>query len=151
MVKREKAVLGEEHPSTLMSMDALSWVYMKQGRWADSWELQLTVIEKRMMVLVQGHPLTRFSMVKLAYCFRALGRPKSALHLINSCLDLSAHVLGPDHEDVKEYLRVKADCEANLSSQVGTEAPCDPTDRLVGDGAGIVQSVRNVFAAMKLG
>lgn len=151
LVQKKKAVLGEDHPCTLQSMDDLSWDYMKQGRWEESEELQLTVIEKRKMVLVQGHPLTRFSMVKLAYCFRALGRPKSALHLINSCLDLSAHVLGPDHEDVKEYLRVKADCEANLSSQVGTEAPCDPTDRPAGDGAGIVQRVRNMFAAMKLG
>lgn len=151
VVKREKAVLGEEHPSTLMSMDALSWVYMKQGRWADSWELQLTVIEKRIMVLVQGHPLTLRSMAKLAYLLRALGRPESALNLISACLYLSPHTLGPDHDDVKDYSQFKTRCETELSSQAGAKAACDPTDRLVGDGAGIVPSVRNVFAAMKLG
>jgi tetratricopeptide (TPR) repeat protein len=151
LVQKKKAVLGEDHPSTLLSMDALSWEYMKQGRWEESEELQLTVIEKRKMVLVQGHPLTRFSMVKLAILLKALGRPKCAIDLVSSCLELSTHMLGPDHEDVKEDLQFKAACEADLSSQAGTEAPCDPTDRPAGDGAGIVQSVRNMFAAMKLG
>ena len=57
--------------------------------------------ETRKRVLVQGHPLTLESMDKLAYLLRALGRRKSALDLMSSCVDLSPHVLGPDHETLK--------------------------------------------------
>jgi hypothetical protein len=134
-----------------MSMDALSWTYMKQGRLEESWELQLTVIEKRKMVLVRGHPLTLLSMAKLAFLLRALGRHKSALKLISSCLDLSPRVPGPDHDDVEGYLQFKTRCETELSSQARAEAVCNTTDGPAGDGAGIVQSVRNMFAAIKLG
>jgi len=151
LVEKEKAVLGEEHPYTLMSMEALAWVYMKQGRWKESEDLQLTVIEKRKMVLVQGHPLTLDSMATLAYLLRALGRRKSALDLMSSCVDLSPHVLGPDHGDAKAFLRSKTQWEIEDSSWAGAEAACSTTDRPASGRSGIVQSVRKVFAAMKLG
>ena len=148
VVEEEKVVLGEDHPHTLMSMDALAWVYMKQGRWEESEEVQLIVIETRKRVLVRGHPLTLESMAKLAFLLRALGRHKPALDLISSCIDLSPHVLGPDHG---AFLRFKTQCETELSSQARAEAVCNTTDRPAGDAAGIIQSVRSVFAAMKFG
>lgn len=150
MVEKEKAVFGEDRPYTLNIMDALAWAYMKRGRWAESEELQLTVIEKRKMVLVPGHPSTLRSMSKLAYLLRALGRRKSAFDLMSSCVDLSPHVLGRGHEDAKDWLQLRAEWETEDNSRAGALAAGKATDRLVGDGAWIVQSVRNVFAAMKL-
>ena len=87
-------------------------------------------------------------MAKLAFLLLALGRHKPALDLISSCIDLSPHVLGPDHG---AFLRFKTQCETELSSQARAEAVCNMTDRPAGDAAGIVQSVRSVFAAMKFG
>ena len=152
LVEKWKAVVGEEHPYTLMCMDALAWEYMKQGRWEESEEVHLTVIETRKRVLVQGHPLTLESMEELAFLLRALGRRKSALDLMSSCVDLSPHVLGPDHESAKAWLRLKTEWETEDSSQVGgAEVGCDRADRPAGDGAEIVQRFRRMFRAMKLG
>ena len=108
--------------------------------------------ETRKRVLVQGHPLTLESMDKLAYLLNALGRRKSALDLMSSCVDLSPHVLGPDHENAKTWLRFKTEWEAEDGSRVGgAEAGCNRADRPAGDRAGIVQSFRSMFATMKLG
>lgn len=151
LVEKQKAVLGEDHPYTLLSMDALSWEYMKQGRWEESEKVRLTVIETRKRVLVQGHPLTLESMEELAFLLRALGRRKSALDLMSSCVDLSPHVLGPDHESAKAWLRLKTEWETEDSSQVGgAGVGCDRADRPAGDGGGIVQRFRRMFRAMKL-
>jgi DNA repair protein RadC len=51
-----KRVLGQEHPSTLTSMNNLASTYQNQGRWKEAEDLEVLVMETRKRVLGQEHP-----------------------------------------------------------------------------------------------
>jgi len=58
--ERQKKVLGAEHPDTLTSMVNLVSTYRNQGRWKETEELDVQVMETRKRVLGAsqhaGHP-----------------------------------------------------------------------------------------------
>jgi len=58
-------VLGEEHPSSLMSMNNLTLIYYKQGWCKDTGELQVLVVEVSKQVLGKEHPLSLMSITPL--------------------------------------------------------------------------------------
>ncbi len=62
----KRRVLGEEHPSTLVSMNNLALVYSRQGRYDEAEPLYLQTLEIRQRVLGEEHPDTLRSMNNLA-------------------------------------------------------------------------------------
>jgi len=51
VMKTRRKVLGQEHPSTLMSMANLASTCQNQGRWKEAEELEMQVMETRKRVL----------------------------------------------------------------------------------------------------
>ncbi|OCK73732.1 hypothetical protein K432DRAFT_224868 [Lepidopterella palustris CBS 459.81] len=57
-METRKRVLGEEHPSTLTSMNNLAFTWKGQGRDADALRLMNQCLELLMKVLGMSHPNT---------------------------------------------------------------------------------------------
>jgi hypothetical protein len=81
VMQTTKRVLGDEHPSTLTSMNNLALTYRSQGRWKEAEELQVQVMQTRKRVLGDEHPDTLISMDNLASTYRDQGRWKEAEEL----------------------------------------------------------------------
>jgi hypothetical protein len=96
-VKLMTEVLGEEHPSTLTSINNLAIIYSSEGRWKEAEELGVDVMEISKRVLGDEHPDTLTSMANLAVTWKDSGRTKDALALLRNCIVLRQRVLGTDH------------------------------------------------------
>ncbi|MCH8133033.1 MAG: tetratricopeptide repeat protein, partial [Myxococcales bacterium] len=70
----QKRVLGEEHPSTLSTMNNLAILYEDQGRYDEAEPLYLKTLEIRKRVLGEEHPSTLSSMNNLAILYWSQGR-----------------------------------------------------------------------------
>jgi hypothetical protein len=57
------------------------------------------VVEITKRILGQEHPDTLTSMNNLAYTWKALGRDKEALKLMEECVVLNIRILGTNHPD----------------------------------------------------
>ena len=66
-------MLGKEHPSTLMNVNNLAWLYQAQGRYGEAEPLLLHAIEARERVLGKEHPDTLMSVSNLASLHYAKG------------------------------------------------------------------------------
>ena len=71
---RAKALLGEEHPDTLISINNLAMTYCKQGRWKEAEELEVAMIETKKRVLSEEHPNTLNNISNLASTYWAQER-----------------------------------------------------------------------------
>ena len=69
-----KAALGDDHPSTLDSMNNLAEVFRQQGKYAEAETLQQQTLELRKAALGDDHPSTLTSMNNLAEVFRQQGK-----------------------------------------------------------------------------
>ncbi|KAK3937227.1 hypothetical protein QBC46DRAFT_461010 [Diplogelasinospora grovesii] len=94
-----KAVLGEEHPSTLTSIANLASTFWNQGRWKEAESLQVQVMETRKRVLGEEHPSTLTSMANLASTYMNQGRWKEAESLEVQVMETRKRVLGEEHPD----------------------------------------------------
>ncbi|KAF2819853.1 kinesin light chain [Ophiobolus disseminans] len=92
-----KRVLGDEHPSTLISMDNLASTYWNQGRWKEAEELEVQVMETTKRVLGDEHPDTLTSINNLAHTLELQSRHKEALALMDLCFQSRQKVLGEQH------------------------------------------------------
>ncbi|KAK7416538.1 hypothetical protein QQX98_005142 [Neonectria punicea] len=110
-VKTWKRVLGEEHPSTLSSMNNLVLTFWNQGRWKEAEELEVRVMEIRKRVLGEEHPYTLASMNNLALTWKDQGRSRDALALMRNCVILRERVLGTNHPDMVSSATILADWE----------------------------------------
>ncbi|KAH7115661.1 hypothetical protein EDB81DRAFT_862240 [Dactylonectria macrodidyma] len=108
-VKTRASVLGEEHPSTLTSMNNLASTYWNQGRWKEAEELELRVMETRKIVLGEQHPDTLNSMGNLALTYWNQGRWKEAEELQVRVMETMKNVHGEQHPDTLSSM-------ANLAS-----------------------------------
>ncbi|KAK3371035.1 hypothetical protein B0T24DRAFT_304761 [Lasiosphaeria ovina] len=98
-VKLRKAVLGDKHPHTLISMGNLASTYWNQGRWKEAETLEVQVVEMSKKVLGDEHPHTLISMGNLASTYRNQGRWKEAETLEVQVIEMSKKVLGDEHPD----------------------------------------------------
>ena len=57
VLAKHKAILGDDHPETLGSMDNLAWTYQQQGKSAEA-KMQEEVFPKRKVILGDDHPDT---------------------------------------------------------------------------------------------
>ncbi|KZL66399.1 hypothetical protein CI238_13201, partial [Colletotrichum incanum] len=85
-LRLREEILGDEHPDTLSSMANLAATYWNQGRWNETEELGVRVIETSLSetslrVLGDEHPSTLSSMANLASTYWNQGRWKEAEEL----------------------------------------------------------------------
>jgi S1-C subfamily serine protease len=97
-VKRSKAKLGPDHPTTLQAMQYLAWAYQSAGRLADALPLAEQTLKLSKAKFGLDHPTTLQAMIILAafYC-QSAGRLAEALPLAEETVKLSKAKLGPDN------------------------------------------------------
>ncbi|KAJ5975379.1 hypothetical protein N7481_009086 [Penicillium waksmanii] len=99
VMETRKTKLGEDHPSTLSSIDNLASTYWKQGRWEEAEQLQVHVIEMSKVTLGEDHPDTLTSMANLTATYWSQGRWEEAEQLEVQVLHTRKKTLGEDHPD----------------------------------------------------
>ena len=93
----QRAVRGEEHLDTLISMANLASTYRNQGRWKEAEALEVQVMETFKRVLGKEHPDTLTSMANLASTYWNQGRWKEAEALEVQVMETFKRVLGEEH------------------------------------------------------
>ena len=97
VMETRKRVLGQEHPSTLISIANLASTYQNQGCWKEAEDLDVQVMETSLRVLGQEHPDTLIRIANLALTYRNQGRWKKAEDLDVQVMETSLRVLGQEH------------------------------------------------------
>ncbi|KAH8826742.1 hypothetical protein DL96DRAFT_1211646 [Flagelloscypha sp. PMI_526] len=140
VLANKKQTLGDEHPSTLTSMNNLATLYMHLGRHAEALDLQVSVLANWKQTLGEEHPSTLASMNNLASTYTHLGRHADALDLELSVLANQKRVLGDEHPSTlmsmnnlatsymhlgrhAEALDLQVSVLANLKQTLGEEHP----------------------------
>jgi hypothetical protein len=86
-------------------MANLASTFWKQGRWKETEELEVQVMETRKRVLGAKHPDTLTSMNNLAFTFKFQCRNDEAISLLKTCLQLRKQILGPQHPNTVSSLK----------------------------------------------
>ena len=92
-----RRVLGEEHPSTLISINNLAVTLRDLGDVSGAKDLHETALSVKRRVLGEEHPATLNSMHNLAVTLRDLGDISDARALQESALLVRRRVLGEEH------------------------------------------------------
>jgi DNA polymerase III delta prime subunit len=98
-MQTRKRVLGDEHPSTLISMTNLALTYKNQMRLKEAEELQVQVMQTMKRVLGDEHPSTLNSMANLAISYSMQKRHKESEELRVQVIQTTKRVLGDEHLD----------------------------------------------------
>jgi hypothetical protein len=77
-MKKQRQVLGEDHPMTLWTMFALVNTYHQLGRWKKAEELAVFVMKKLGQIQGKDHPETVWIMTELVSMYQKLGRATEA-------------------------------------------------------------------------
>ncbi len=96
-LRREK--LGEDHPTTLDSMNNLAMAYHDAGRLDMAIPVLATTLEKRRILLGADHRDTIETTNDLAVAFWQAGQPAKAIPLYEATLVKVRATLGEDHTD----------------------------------------------------
>jgi len=91
--------LGDEHPKTLSSLNALATLLETMGRYEEAEARYRTVLDGRRRVLGEEHPLTLASVNNLGLVVSRIGRTKEARALYEQALDGRRRTMGEDHRD----------------------------------------------------
>ncbi|WP_110517863.1 tetratricopeptide repeat protein [Herpetosiphon llansteffanensis] len=94
-----KALVGENHPDTAMSMNNLAEALHEQGRYRDARELFERTLVVREALLGTEHPDTARSVNNLAGVLESQGRYAEAQELYEQALAVREAVLGTEHPD----------------------------------------------------
>ena len=97
VLKACKRTLGDEHPSTILSMNNLAWSYNNLGRPQDAVQLREKVLEACKRTLGDEHPNTLLSISNLAASYSDLGRSQDAVELEEKVLEARKRTLGDEH------------------------------------------------------
>ena len=92
-----KTLLGDEHPSTLTSMNDLALTYYHQGKLQEAADLQEQVLEKRRRILGEEHLATLMAMNNLAGMYQVQGRNADAAEIQEEVLEKQRQILGEEH------------------------------------------------------
>ncbi|KAJ7731962.1 Tetratricopeptide repeat-domain-containing protein [Mycena olivaceomarginata] len=95
--RKQKQVLGDHHPHTLIIMGNLANTYSYLGEHQKAKELNATVLEKQKQVLGDNHPDTLHTMGNLANIYSALGQHQKAKELKATVLEKQSQFLLPTH------------------------------------------------------
>ncbi|MDM8546105.1 CHAT domain-containing protein, partial [Candidatus Venteria ishoeyi] len=92
-----EAVLGKEHPDTLISVNNLAGLYESQGSYGEAEPLYQRALRVREAVLGKEHPDTLISVNNLAGLYKSQGRYGEAEPLYQRALRVSEAILGQQH------------------------------------------------------
>ena len=90
-------LLGEEHSSTLDSMNNLAILYVDQGRYSEAEPLYIETLEIKRRLLGEEHSSTLDSMNNLAILYVDQGRYSEAEPLHIETLEIKRRLLGEEH------------------------------------------------------
>ena len=74
MKRKREAILGDDHPDTLSSINNLAALYRSQGKYDKAEPLYVECLAKRKEILGDDHPDTLSSMNNLAGLYRSQGK-----------------------------------------------------------------------------
>ncbi|KAL2802591.1 hypothetical protein BJX63DRAFT_414727 [Aspergillus granulosus] len=94
---RARAILGPEHPDTLIHMANLALTYSSMDRWTEAVEMESWVLETEKRVFGPEHPYTTMAMNNLACSWKSMGKHTEALQLMKECAKIRTKKLGADH------------------------------------------------------
>ncbi|CAG8393850.1 unnamed protein product [Penicillium salamii] len=97
VIKTHKTKLGEEHPSTLVSLANLTSTYRNQGRWEEAEQIDMHMIMTSKAKLSEDNPITLTSISNLASTYRNQRRWKEAEQLEVQVMKTSKTKLDEDH------------------------------------------------------
>jgi tetratricopeptide (TPR) repeat protein len=95
--KNLSEILGEENPSTLISMNNLAVVLRDQGKYEQAEEMRRQTLGLQETVLSKEHPETLTGMNNLAMVLRDQGKYEQAEKMWRQTLELQETVLGKEH------------------------------------------------------
>ncbi len=93
------AVLGEEHPDTLMAITNLALTLFNQSDLAGTRKLHERVLKARRHLLGRGHPKTLMAMNNLAGTVFAQGDRAGGRKLQEQVIEACRRLLGEEHPD----------------------------------------------------
>ena len=109
MAKR-KRVLGDDHPSTLASLNGLAVLFKHMVQYDRALLLYEECLAKYKRVLGDDHPDTLRSLNGLAGLFESKGQYDRALPLYEECLAKRTRVLGSNHPSTKDTATNRDSC-----------------------------------------
>ncbi|MCC6678826.1 MAG: serine/threonine protein kinase [Phycisphaerales bacterium] len=98
-LETRRRVLGELHPDTLVSLNALGILRHSQGKLAEAESIFREAMEKRARVRGAEHPDTLESTDNLGIVLQAAGRLDEAEQTLRKSLGTRRSVLGPENEN----------------------------------------------------
>ncbi|KZF26958.1 FabD/lysophospholipase-like protein [Xylona heveae TC161] len=102
--------LGEEHPSTLISMSALAYIYSRQKKLELAQEIQEQLIDKSSKIFGESHQEALRCKNNLALTYQSQGRLEDAEELLEQVLDKRRKRFGEDHPATLESMFRLASC-----------------------------------------
>ena len=100
----EKRILGEKHPSILLSLMNLANSYSVLGDYNKALELQNSVYTEIKGNLGENHPFTLIALGNLANIFSNLRDYNKALEMINTVYKTRKEIFGESHPDTLTVL-----------------------------------------------
>jgi tetratricopeptide (TPR) repeat protein len=98
-----RRVLGDEHPSTLTSINNLANLYYQQGRYDEALSLYLEDLNASRRVLGDEHPDTLISINNLAVFYRNTEKYELAIQMYTEAILSAQRTLGAEHPDTALY------------------------------------------------
>jgi len=92
-----RAYLGDDDPTTLVSLKTLGWVYLSQSRYREAEQLYTEALQGTHQVLGEEHWSTLESMWSLSCVYRMQGRFDEAEQLNDKGLRISRRVFGEEN------------------------------------------------------
>ncbi|KAF7362774.1 FabD/lysophospholipase-like protein [Mycena venus] len=96
---KQKQLLGDNHPDTLLIMGSLARTYSDLGEHQKAKELNVIVLEKQQQLLCDNHLVTLHTMGSLASAYSGLGEYRKAEELQVIVLGKQKQLLGDNHLD----------------------------------------------------
>ena len=122
-----KRLLGDEHPDTHLSMNALAEFYSKLGRDQEAMQLNQQTPGLRKRLLDDEHPDTLQSLENIAISYSKLGRDQEAMQLSKQPVEARRPSLGPAHPPpippTQELVRISRDKQANQKEEAQPKPP----------------------------
>jgi serine/threonine protein kinase len=98
-LRLRREVLGDDHPSTLGSMNSVAMAHYDAGSLDRAVSMLEVTLQKRRSTLGDGHPDTIETSNDLAVAYWKIGQAKQAIPLYESTLSKVRVSLGEDHTD----------------------------------------------------
>jgi tetratricopeptide (TPR) repeat protein len=156
--------LGDEHPTTLVTVNNLGRAYEAAGRLAEAIRLNETTMEKLQSRLGPEHPTTLTSMHGLAQSYQKAGQLDKAIALFETTLAKRRGKLGASHhESLRTTFQLAAACAAarhderaallareflELSTPIAHRLP-DTVRKLIPQADTLLQHLRKQAHAMR--